>query len=173
MERDPKKTPKEILEEAYSEAIRRKAPALGPVSVSFEKPRQPEHGDWATSFALQYAKAAGRKPREFASSVSAEAMVIIRTIFGDNFTEEPRIEGPGFANHRLRPAAHQQIIKRVLEEGTQFGHTKAARPEKVMIEFVSANPTGPLHVGHGRQAALGDALAALLESQGHQVTREF
>ena len=87
--------------------------------------------------------------------------------------DEPQIAGPGFINFKLKPAAKLGIVQRILAEGENFGKAKSANKEKVQVEFVSANPTGPLHVGHGRQAALGDAIAALLESQGHAVTREF
>ena len=83
------------------------------------------------------------------------------------------VAGPGFINFRLKPAAKLGIVQRILAEGENFGKAKSANKEKVQVEFVSANPTGPLHVGHGRQAALGDAIAALLEAQGHAVTREF
>ncbi|MGH9578224.1 MAG: arginine--tRNA ligase, partial [Terriglobales bacterium] len=87
--------------------------------------------------------------------------------------EPPEIAGPGFINLRLAPRAKLAIVARALAEGARFGHAEARPAEKVQVEFVSANPTGPLHVGHGRQAALGDAIAALLEAQGHAVTREF
>ncbi|HEU4645413.1 MAG TPA: arginine--tRNA ligase, partial [Burkholderiales bacterium] len=81
--------------------------------------------------------------------------------------------GGGFINFRLSPRAGQQAVARVLDEGAAYGRARGGAAHKVMVEFVSANPTGPLHVGHGRQGALGDALAALLASQGHAVTREF
>jgi arginyl-tRNA synthetase len=171
MEKDLK--PKQILEKAYSQAFEEELPELGPVYVNFERPRNPEHGDWATSFALQYAKRAKRSPYDLAVAVSTRAMSILRVQHGDGFTGEPRIEGPGFVNHSLKPFAIQQVVRQVLTEAVAFGRARAPRPEKIQVEFVSANPTGPLHLGHGRQAALGDAIAALLESQGHAVTREF
>jgi arginyl-tRNA synthetase len=91
----------------------------------------------------------------------------------DPYVEAADVAGAGFINFRLAPKAGQEAVARVLAEGAAYGRAQAFDPQKVMVEFVSANPTGPLHVGHGRQAALGDALAALLESQGHAVTREF
>jgi arginyl-tRNA synthetase len=83
------------------------------------------------------------------------------------------VAGAGFINIRLKQSSKTQIVRQILESGADFGCAKAEKPQKIMVEFVSANPTGPLHVGHGRQAALGDALAALLQAQGHEVTREF
>ena len=173
MKPDSNKAPKDILVEAYGEAIKKVFPNLGPVPIVFERPRQSDHGDWSTSIALQLAKSTGRKPRELAESISAGAGVIIQQIYGSDIFEKPEIAGPGFINLRLKASIKQRIVSQVLEEGSNFGRAKAANPEKVQVEFVSANPTGPLHVGHGRQAALGDALAALLEAQGHAVTREF
>src|SRR5207237_2861362 len=81
--------------------------------------------------------------------------------------------GPGFINFRLKARTRLGVIGQVLKLGARYGHASGARGQAVQVEFVSANPTGPLHVGHGRQAALGDAIAALLESQGHKVTREY
>ena len=140
------------------------------IGVNLERPRNPDHGDYATSIALQLARSVGRKPREIAEEIIRLSKDEIEK---SGVCEPLQIAGPGFINIRLKSAAKTEIIPRVLAEGSAFGHAKTTSPEKVQVEFVSANPTGPLHVGHGRQAALGDAIAALLESQGHAVTREF
>ena len=161
--------PKTILLETLGAALRAEAPEAGDVAIVLERPKNPEHGDWSSNVALQAAKKAGTKPRELAQKLCASAVwaTVAATV------EAPQIAGPGFINFRLRQDAKRDIIRRVLAEGAAFGRSDAAQGAKVMVEFVSANPTGPLHVGHGRQAALGDAIAALLESQGHAVTREF
>ncbi len=138
-------------------------------TVLLERPKVAEHGDLACNIAMQIAKPLKRNPREVAQAIvdtlaaNADAKVLIAAA---------EIAGPGFINLRLTAAAKQVVVKKVFEQGKAFG-TQPGNGEKVLIEFVSANPTGPLHVGHGRQAALGDALAALLEAQGHPVTREF
>src|SRR4029079_10106833 len=116
------------------------------------------------NIAMQIAKRLKRKPREVAE--------LFRGIGGARI-ESLEIAGPGFINLRLKQSAKTGVIPEVLAAGAEFGHKRVAAPDKIQVEFVSANPTGPLHVGHGRQAALGDAIAALLESQGHAVTREF
>src|SRR5207237_1901730 len=117
------------------------------------------------NIALQLAKQLKRNPRELAQELA-------HAIVSGSF-EAPEIAGPGFINFRLRSASRLAVIGRVLQEKQRHGRSQAAAGAAVQVEFVSANPTGPLHVGHGRQAALGDAIAALLESQGHAVTREF
>src|SRR4029453_10156179 len=89
------------------------------------------------------------------------------------FLEKAEVAGPGFINFRLKAGTKSGVIRRILEEARGYGRSRQGKGEKVQVEFFSANPTGPLHVGHGRQAALGDAIAALLESQGYAVTREF
>lgn len=161
--------PKSILVEALGAALRAEVPETGEVAILLERPKNPEHGDWSSNLALQVAKKAGKNPRELAQKLCASA--VWATVAGT--VEAPQIAGPGFINFRLKQDTKQDIIRRVLAEGATFGRAAAATAGKVMVEFVSANPTGPLHVGHGRQAALGDAIAALLESQGHAVTREF
>jgi len=161
--------PKSILIEALGAALRAEAPEAGEVAILLERPKNPDHGDWSSNLALQVAKKAGKNPRELAQKLCASA--VWATVAGT--VEAPQIAGPGFINFRLKQGTKQDIIRRVLAEGAAYGRAAAATAGKVMVEFVSANPTGPLHVGHGRQAALGDAIAALLESQGHAVTREF
>jgi arginyl-tRNA synthetase len=165
--------PKAVLEQALREALDKEAPDAGDVPVALERPKQPQHGDWSSSVALQAAKRTGRKPRDLAATLSRSAASILRTRFGADLLESHDVAGPGFINFRLKPAAKLATVKRILEEGRDYGRARSAQPQRVQVEFVSANPTGPLHVGHGRQAALGDAIAALLELQGHAVTREF
>ena len=159
--------PKDTVEIVLSGAVRALAPGLD-IAVRLDLPRHAEHGDYATSVALQLAKPLGRKPRDIAEDIVRAT----KAEFEKNGTTL-EIAGAGFINIRIASGQKVQIVRRVLQEGALFGRAAAAHAEKVQVEFVSANPTGPLHVGHGRQAALGDALAALLESQGHVVTREF
>ena len=138
------------------------------VVLRLEKPRNPEHGDYATGVALQLAKSLGRRPRDIAERIVELARAGVAASGGSL-----EVAGAGFINIRVSAAATSGVIRQILAQGPAYGHARAAQPLKTMVEFVSANPTGPLHVGHGRQAALGDALAALLASQGHAVTREF
>jgi arginyl-tRNA synthetase len=162
--------PKTALERILEEGVGKIAPGAQRSPVVLEKPRRPEHGDYSCTAPLQLAKVLGRSPRQIAEELRSATL---QAIAEAGISEPLEIAGAGFLNIRLRNSAKQAIIVEILKQGAGFGRAKAVRPEKVMVEFVSANPTGPLHVGHGRQAALGDALAALLESQGHQVTREF
>ncbi|RZU01228.1 arginine--tRNA ligase [Rivibacter subsaxonicus] len=135
----------------------------------FESPKQAAHGDLAITAAMQLARPLKKNPRELAQALIAalQAQPAVQ-----RWVDALEIAGPGFINLRLKPAAKQQIVAEVLAGGDRFGHAPA-RDHKLMVEFVSANPTGPLHVGHGRQAALGDAICNLQQSQGWQVTREF
>ena len=134
-----------------------------------ESPKVAAHGDWAITAALQWAKPLGQAPRQVAERLRADLQA--RPAFAQ-WVDSLEIAGPGFINLRLKPAAHQNIVREVLQAGSAFGH-QARSGERILVEFVSANPTGPLHVGHGRQAALGDAICQLLQSQGHSVHREF
>ena len=160
--------PKSALEAALRTALVRQAPQLADTPILLERPKQPEHGDFSSNIALQLAKPLRKNPRELAASLSAELEKSISETF-----EKPEIAGPGFINFRLKPRARLEVIRRVLEQGARYGRAAGTQAAKVQVEFVSANPTGPLHVGHGRQAALGDAIASLLEWQGYAVTREF
>lgn len=162
--------PKTILEKILAEGVKKVAPGVLDAIVKLEKPRHPEHGDFSCTIALQLAKRLGKSPGAIAEEVRrATAQAIVSS----GLWEPLELAGAGFLNARLKQAVKQNVIPQVLAQGTKYGHVQAKSAEKVMVEFVSANPTGPLHVGHGRQAALGDALAALLQSQGHDVTREF
>jgi arginyl-tRNA synthetase len=150
--------------------IARAAESLGApagVTVALERPRDAAHGDWATNVAMTLAKPLGRRPREIADALAA---ALDRKAAG---VSEVAVAGPGFINFRLDTADLASGLAAVLAAGTRWGHGTSGSGRAANVEFVSANPTGPLHVGHGRQAALGDAIAALLASQGWKVTREF
>ena len=162
--------PKSELEGILTKGVRVIAPQLTKVYVQLEKPRRPEHGDFTSTAPLQLAKALGKPSRIIAEELlKATAEAIAHA----GLYEPLQIAGAGFLNVRLKKSTKQEVIAQILEQGADYGRNLADKRQKIMVEFVSANPTGPLHVGHGRQAALGDAIAALLEAQGHQVTREF
>jgi arginyl-tRNA synthetase len=139
-------------------------------NVVLERPRDPSHGDIACNIAMQLAKPLKTNPRELATRLVA-ALLAEPACAG--LVESADVAGPGFINLRVAASAKQSVVKTVLEQGEAFGRGSSGKGHHAIIEFVSANPTGPLHVGHGRQAALGDALSSLFESQGHDVTREF
>ena len=159
---------KEKIAAALQGAIGRALPEFADLVPTLERPRNPEHGDYATPDALNLGKRSRQNPRKLAETLAATTA----TALGDIVTAV-EIAGPGFINFRLSAAERQAVVPRVLAMRDRFGNSAAHRGERVMVEFVSANPTGPLHVGHGRQAALGDAIATLLERQGYAVTREF
>ncbi|MBI3230079.1 MAG: arginine--tRNA ligase [Burkholderiales bacterium] len=139
-------------------------------TVTLETPRDPSLGDAACNIAMQLAKQLKKNPRELAQSI----VTSLQAHCGENaLLTSAEIAGPGFINLRLSNCAKQEVIQTILRQGADFGKSTAGAGKKVIVEFVSANPTGPLHVGHGRQAALGDALSSLLESQSYAVTREF
>jgi len=152
--------------QALAAAIAAALPAHAGAQVTVERPKSAAHGDYATNVALALAKHAKRNPRELAAA-------IVAALPASPWIERAEVAGAGFINVTLTAAARQAIVTRVLTEGAAFGTSRARADEKVMVEFVSANPTGPLHVGHGRQAALGDALANLLASQGATASREY
>jgi len=161
--------PKARLADAYRQALAREAPEHAEFAVAFEKPRQPEHGDFACSIALQLAKRLKRNPRQLAESLTGAALAAFPEF--EQYFAGYEIAGPGFINFRLKAEVKLGAIRLALQP--QWGRTKKEKPESIQVEFVSANPTGPLHVGHGRQAAIGDALSAILEARGDKVTREF
>ncbi|MGZ8291056.1 MAG: arginine--tRNA ligase, partial [Telluria sp.] len=139
-------------------------------SVVLERPRDPSHGDIACNIAMQLAKQLKMNPRELAQKIVA---ALLDNPARMGLVESADIAGPGFINLRVAAAATQSVVRTIMQQKEQFGRSKLGQEKKVILEFVSANPTGPLHVGHGRQAALGDALSALFEAQGFDVTREF
>jgi arginyl-tRNA synthetase len=138
-------------------------------AAAFESPKQASHGDLAITAAMPLAKSLKKNPRELAGLlvVALQAQPAMQ-----RWVQALEIAGPGFINLRLAPAARQAVVAEVLAEREQFGR-QPANGQRVMVEFVSANPTGPLHVGHARQAALGDAICSLFQTQGRDVTREF
>ena len=156
--------------DALSAELTRAARSLGApdtVEPEITRPRDPAFGDWATNVAMVIAKPLGRRPRDIAQDLIA-AMDFARA--GLSSAE---IAGPGFINMRVDPDAVGQGLIRLIAAGESYGRHDVGQGRQVNVEFVSANPTGPLHVGHGRQAALGDAIASLLEWSGWTVTREF
>jgi arginyl-tRNA synthetase len=149
--------------------LARIAGELGAGDVTFvvERPRDEGHGDWATNLALALAKPLRRKPREVAEAIVAQLALPA------GFVARTEIAGPGFINFWLGEDALVAELRGILAAGAAYGRHDFGRGVRVNVEFVSANPTGPLHVGHGRGAALGDGIAALYEWTGHEVTREF
>ncbi len=140
--------------------------AVLPQTVTVERPRNPEHGDYATNLALQLGKKVGANPRELGEWLS-EALSEADGI------ASAAVAGPGFVNLRLEASAQGVIVNNVISAGAKFGHSEALAGHKVNLEFVSANPTGPIHIGGTRWAAVGDALGRLLTAQGAQVVREY
>lgn len=138
---------------------------LDTANVTVEPPRDPAHGDMATNAAMVLAKPAGMKPREIADRLAARLT--------DPRISAAEVAGPGFLNLRLSPVVWQGVIRSALQAGAEFGRSDLGANAKVNVEFVSANPTGPMHVGHVRGAVFGDALARLLAFSGHDVTREY
>ncbi len=159
---------KEELLGALASGLERLSPGAG-AKAAFESPKAAAHGDLACTAALQLAKPLKLNPRQLAENLKAE---LLQTPAFQRWVDAVEIAGPGFLNIRLKPAAKQQVVREVLQAGERFGH-RPAHGQRMMVEFVSANPTGPLHVGHGRQAALGDAICNLYASQGWDVWREF
>ncbi|KVT59726.1 arginine--tRNA ligase [Burkholderia ubonensis] len=139
-------------------------------AITLERPKVAAHGDVACNVAMQLAKPLGANPRQLAEQIVA---ALTAQPGAQGLVEAAEIAGPGFINLRLTAAAKQAVIAAVLAEGRGFGQSTREHGKQVLLEFVSANPTGPLHVGHGRQAALGDALANVIASQGYAVHREF
>jgi arginyl-tRNA synthetase len=137
------------------------------VEVQLERPRNPEHGDWATNVAMVAAGRMGRPPREVATLILARLDLTAAGV------RDAGVAGPGFINFRLAETQIHALLDRVLREDERYGRAEAETPLRAVVEFVSANPTGPLHVAHGRGAALGDGIARLLEWVGHRPTREF
>jgi arginyl-tRNA synthetase len=154
--------------QAALDTVAQAAGAAAPAAV-FESPKQASHGDLAVTAAMQMAKPLKKNPRDLAAALvqALQAQPAVQ-----RWVQALDIAGPGFINLRLSPAAKQAVVAEVLAAASGFGK-QAASGQKVMVEFVSANPTGPLHVGHGRNAALGDCICNLLQSQGAEVLREF
>ncbi|HZP68942.1 MAG TPA: arginine--tRNA ligase [Pseudolabrys sp.] len=162
--------PRHLFAEMLSRVCEAAAPLVGTnVDLSrivVEPPRDPTHGDMATNAAMVLAKEAGKKPRELAEGIAAK-------LRGDGKIASVSIAGPGFINLTLKPKVWSEELRLVLETGRDYGRSNIGMGEKVNVEYVSANPTGPMHVGHGRGAVFGDALANLLAFAGYKVTREY
>ncbi|NBT55773.1 MAG: arginine--tRNA ligase [Betaproteobacteria bacterium] len=161
-------TVKKELLETLARVLDTLLPGAG-AKAAFESPKVAAHGDLATTAAMQLAKPLKASPRQLAETLRAELLL---TEPFQRWVDTLDIAGPGFINIRLKPAAKQAVVADVLAQGAQFG-VQGPRGQRLLVEFVSANPTGPLHVGHGRQAALGDAICNLYQSQGWEVYREF
>ncbi|KVX15860.1 arginine--tRNA ligase [Burkholderia ubonensis] len=168
---------KQTLEALLADSVKQVAHALKGADAAFvapaitlERPKVAAHGDVACNVAMQLAKPLGANPRQLAEQIVA---ALTAQPGAQGLVEAAEIAGPGFINLRLTAAAKQAVIAAVLAEGRGFGLSTREHSKQVLLEFVSANPTGPLHVGHGRQAALGDALANVIASQGCAVHREF
>jgi arginyl-tRNA synthetase len=149
---------------AAAEAVAGNAANLSRIVV--EPPRDPSHGDMATNAAMVLAKDAGRKPRELADAIAER-------LRGEELVAKVDVAGPGFINFTLKTAAWIEELSTILAQGQRYGASAIGNGEKVNVEYVSANPTGPMHVGHGRGAVFGDALANLLAFAGFDVTREY
>ena len=157
----------EVIRAALADAATRLEVSLSPSAVELERPRDPAHGDVATNLALTLAKSLKQKPRAVAERLVATLQL------PQGLVREIEIAGPGFINFFLAASQLAGVLEAVLAAGERYGRSDVGQGRPVNVEFVSANPTGPLHVGHGRQAALGDAIASLLEWTGWRVTREF
>ncbi len=153
---------------ALADALEQLSAGAG-AKAAFESPKMAAHGDLATTAAMQLAKPLKQNPRQLAEKLRTQ---LLNTSAFQRWVEAIEIAGPGFINIRLKAEAKQQIVREVLTQGVQFG-SQASTGKRLLVEFVSANPTGPLHVGHGRQAALGDAICNLYQTQGWAVYREF
>jgi arginyl-tRNA synthetase len=156
---------KSQLAEWLSAGLARVAPGCAP-QIALERPKQPQYGDYSSNVALQLAKTLKRNPRELAAALIAAL---------EPSPQVARVEmaGAGFINVFLSDSARREVIARILDQRDAFGSVAAAEGTRAIVEFVSANPTGPLHVGHGRAAAVGDAISRLVESQGYRVHREY
>jgi arginyl-tRNA synthetase len=154
------------LSALFEEAIREVAPAPPASGVVLEKPKQAGHGDYACSVALQLARSLKRAPREIAAR-------LVAALPPSPYVERAEVAGAGFINLFLKRPFKQQVVNRILEAGAGYGTGARGQRKKVQVEFVSANPTGPLHVGHGRGAAYGASLANVLAASGFDVAREF
>ena len=154
----------EALERAVSEGL---LPPVEAGAIELERPKRREHGDWSTNLALSVAGRLSRNPREVAEIIAGQVPETPGVISG------VEVAGPGFINFHLSPAFIRNVLFEIEEEGPRFGCSNAGRRRRVQVEFVSANPVGPLHVGHGRWAALGDALSSVMSHAGFLVEREY
>jgi arginyl-tRNA synthetase len=161
---------KPVLERLIADALKTISGTLpetvDPQWISLERTRDASHGDYACNIALRLARAAGRQPRELAAA-------IVAALPASPLLQRAEVAGAGFINFYLAADAHAAVLRQVLAQGEHYGESDSGQGEHVLLEFVSANPTGPLHVGHGRQAAYGATLANLLRACGYAVQREY
>lgn len=155
-----------MLESALRDALAVVSPESAEVAIVLERSKQAQHGDFASNVAMQLAKPLKRNPRDIARA-------LVDAMPPNDWLASAEVAGAGFINFRLRTAVKQQAVVAILAQKEAFGRSTAGRGEKIQIEFVSANPTGPLHVGHGRGAAYGASLSNVLQASGFQVTREY
>ena len=162
--------PRHLFADMLSRVCAATAAVLGPGAdlsrIVVEPPRDATHGDMATNAAMVLAKDAGKKPRDLAERIAAK----LRT---DEKVASVEVAGPGFINLTLKPPMWGEELRLILEQGSEYGRSRIGKGERVNVEYVSANPTGPMHVGHGRGAVFGDSLANLLAFAGYDVTREY
>ncbi|MEW5942717.1 MAG: arginine--tRNA ligase [Pseudomonadota bacterium] len=157
---------KQHLTQLFAEALATVAPDAADTPILLERPKQTQHGDYACNLAMQLARALRRNPREVAGQ-------LLDALPSSPLVERAEIAGAGFINLFLAPAAKQRVVSTILRQGERFGRGDLGQGRKIQVEFVSANPTGPLHVGHGRGAAFGMSLASVLAAAGYDVSREF
>jgi arginyl-tRNA synthetase len=166
----PKEQPRHLFADMLARVQAASTAVLGPGAeigrIVVEPPRDPTHGDMATNAAMVLAKDAGKKPRDLAENIAAK-------LRADDKVASVEVAGPGFINLSLKPNVWGEELLLVLAQGDDYGRSDVGKGEKVNVEYVSANPTGPMHVGHGRGAVFGDALAKLLLFAGYDVTREY
>ena len=157
-----------VVEAAYRKAVAAGELPEGTIPpVAVETPKDSSNGDWASTFAMQCAKPLHMAPRKIAESIVANL-----DLEGSCF-DTVTIAGPGFMNFTLNQGWYEQAVRGVFAMGENYGRTESKKPEKVMVEFVSANPTGPMHMGNARGGVLGDCLSSVLDWSGNDVTREF
>lgn len=157
----------EIVAQALAAAVEDGSLPLEEVPApSLERPREEAHGDWACTIAMRLAKQAHMNPRQIAE-------IVVSHLPENAMIESTDIAGPGFINFTLSPASFQQVVRDVRTEGNEYGKSQLEEPCRVNLEYVSANPTGPMHVGHGRWAALGDSMARVMRHAGYDVDEEF
>jgi arginyl-tRNA synthetase len=154
------------LSDLLHAAVQIVAPGAAATPIVLERPKSLHHGDYACSLAMQLARPMKRNPRDIAQA-------LVAALPASPYLDKAEVAGAGFVNLYLKPAAKQRVVRAVLENGRAFGTGRLARATKVQVEFVSANPTGPLHVGHGRGAAYGASLSSLLQAAGFLVAREY
>jgi arginyl-tRNA synthetase len=166
----PSTKPQHLFADMLSRVCAATASVLGPGAdlsrIVVEPPRDATHGDMATNAAMVLAKDAGMKPRDLAESIAEK-------LRADDKVVSVSVAGPGFINLSLKPRVWSEELRLLLEQSTEYGRSNIGKGEKVNVEYVSANPTGPMHVGHGRGAVFGDALVNLLTFAGYEVTREY